>query len=60
MIQSISLIQAIVLLDKKEIVNRSGGRKQQELVLLEATSENIGKATELIRHVLGKDLLSKT
>ncbi|HEV7736536.1 MAG TPA: hypothetical protein VGO47_04090 [Chlamydiales bacterium] len=56
MIQSISLIQAIILLDKKEVQSKSAHCKHPTIESFELTPKNIAKATELIRQTLGRDL----
>ncbi len=56
MIQSISLIQAIILLDKKEVLSKSARCKHPKIESFELTPKNIAKATELIRQTLGRDL----
>jgi hypothetical protein len=56
MIQSFSLIRALILLDKKEMLSKSTRCKKSKIESLELTAKNIAKATELIQQTLGRDL----
>lgn len=55
MMRSISLIHAIILLDKSEILKRPRNCKSQEIDYFERTKKNVLKAKKLVAKVIGRD-----
>src|SRR5579863_9271988 len=53
---SISLIQALVLLDNKEALTMRGDHKKSTFDLIRKTPKSIAEATKLANEILGKDL----
>ncbi len=56
MIESISLIQTIILLDEREVVKNQPTFKSPKLEYFERTEKNLAQANELARQILEREL----
>ncbi|HSX11745.1 MAG TPA: hypothetical protein VLF94_08530 [Chlamydiales bacterium] len=54
--KSISLIQAIVLLEKTELLKKPAGRSSRKIDYFEPTRKNMRRANTLVGQILGRDL----